>query len=280
MANGAAALSGAASGAIAGSQILPGWGTAIGAVVGGIGGLLKKDAKAPQQAVYKDVDPTAVAKGNIAGNLANLPGAQTLSSGINSFNQSQATALMEQAMPGFGALQKRMLAEVNSDLDSQNSLPPEMQAQISRFAAEKGVSRGTSGNFNGFNLVKDFGFNLVDWKNASRARALNTLSSVYGMTPRVNPMSPMASLVDTGAALGTAAQNNQMRFNSQQAGFNAQAAAANYNAMATNGYIDNMMGSLGKVAGTLGTSGVQSKVAPSQDVWGNPTTMTPYTVKG
>lgn len=42
------ALSGAASGAAAGTAILPGWGTAIGAVVGGIGGLLaSKGTKAP-----------------------------------------------------------------------------------------------------------------------------------------------------------------------------------------------------------------------------------------
>lgn len=44
-----AALSGAASGAAAGTAILPGWGTAIGAVVGGIGGLLSGSGTADAQ---------------------------------------------------------------------------------------------------------------------------------------------------------------------------------------------------------------------------------------
>jgi hypothetical protein len=147
---------------------------------------------------------------------------------------------MEQAMPGFGAMQKRSIDSMNEDLDSQNSLPKDVQDRISRFAAEKGVTRGTSGNFNGFNLVKDFGFNLTDWKNASRARALNTMSSVFGMTPRVNPMSPMSMMVDTNTALNVAGQNNQMQFNSQQAGYNASAAASNYNNMLLAGAVTNV----------------------------------------
>lgn len=201
-----------------------------------LGGILGKQ-KAPKQATYTPVDAQAVQKKSIEGNLQNLGQAQNLASQTNSFNQSQATSLMEQAMPGFGAMQKRMIDSMNEDLDNQSSLPKDLQDQISRYAAEKGVTRGTSGNFNGFNLVKDFGFNLTDWKNASRARALNTMSSVFGMTPRVNPMSPMAMMVDTNTALNVAGQNNQMQFNSQQAGYNSQAAASNYNNMLMAGAI-------------------------------------------
>ena len=201
--------------------------SAAGSILGSVLGR----QKAPQQATYTPVDPNSVAASTIAGNLGNLKQAESLASQTNSFNQSQANQLLEQAMPGFGALQKRLLGQVNQDLSSQYGLPQEMKDQIARYAAEKGVSRGTSGNFNGFSLVKDFGFNLVDWQNAQRARALNTLSTVFGMTPRVNPMSPMASLVDTNAALGVQTQNNQMQFNATQAGYNAQAAANNYNRM-------------------------------------------------
>ena len=204
-----------------------------------LGGILGKQ-KAPQQATYTPVDVQAVQKKSIEGNLQNLGQAQNLASQTNSFNQSQANSLMEQAMPGFGAMQKRMIDSMNEDLDSQNSLPKDVQDRISRFAAEKGVTRGTSGNFNGFNLVKDFGFNLTDWKNASRARALNTMSSVFGMTPRVNPMSPMAMMVDTNTALNVAGQNNQMQYNSQQAGYNSQAAASNYNNMLLAGAVSNV----------------------------------------
>ena len=231
-----------------------------------LGSILGKQ-KAPQQATYTPVDPQAVQKKAIEGNLQNLGQAQNLASQTNSFNQTQANPLMEQAMPGFGAMQKRLMSSINDDLNSQNSMPQEMQDQISRFAAEKGVTRGTSGNFNGFNLVKDFGFNLTDWKNASRARALNTMSSVFGMTPRVNPMSPMAMMVDPNTAMSVQSQNNQMQYNSQQAGFNAQAAASNYNRSLLGGAIQSagnfasmatLMG--GMNPGSSGGEGIGSKV--------------------
>jgi hypothetical protein len=195
-----------------------------------LGSVLGKQ-KAPKQADYKPVDPAAVQKQTIAGNLQNFGAASQIASQTNQFNQQQATDLLEKAMPGYKATQQKLMAQVNEDLASQNTLPKDVQDQISRFAAEKGVTRGTSGNFNGFNLVKDFGFNLLDWKNASRARAMNTLSTVYGMTPRVNPMSPMAMMVDPNTAIGVQGQNNAMAYNTAQAGLNAQAAASNYNRM-------------------------------------------------
>lgn len=46
---GASALTGAGSGAALGTSILPGWGTAIGAVVGGVAGLIGGSAKAKKQ---------------------------------------------------------------------------------------------------------------------------------------------------------------------------------------------------------------------------------------
>ena len=275
----AGAASGAAQGAALGTQIMPGWGTAIGAVVGGIGGYFSsKGAKAPQNAQYTPVDPATVQRQVIAGNAGNLAAAQDLASRTNSFNQSESRRLLEQAMPGFGKMQQRMLAQVDEDLMSSSTLPKDVQDQISRFAAEKGVTRGTSGNFNGFNLVKDFGFNLTDWKNASRARALNTLSTVYGMTPRVNPMSPMAMMVDPSAAMGVQTQNNMMGYNVAQAGFNAQAAASNYNNMLAAGAWTNTMNSLGQVAEGFGFGKPQSQVLKKPDSQGN--TMTPFVVKG
>jgi hypothetical protein len=249
---------------------------------GSILGSILGRQKAPKQATYTPVDAQAVQKKSIEGNLQNLGQAQNLASQTNSFNQSQATSLMEQAMPGFGAMQKRMIDSMNEDLDSQNSLPKDVQDRISRFAAEKGVTRGTSGNFNGFNLVKDFGFNLTDWKNASRARALNTMSSVFGMTPRVNPMSPMSMMVDTNTALNVAGQNNQMQFNSQQAGYNASAAASNYNNMLLAGAVTNVANAAAMPYMMQGYSqmgnGVQSQVLSKPDAQGN--TMTPYKVRG
>ena len=239
------AISGALSGAQAGATIGGPWGAVIGGVLGAAGGYLgSKGAQAPQVAQYTPVDPAAVARQTVNGNLQNFGAASQLAAQTNQFNQQQAQSLLEQAMPGFKATQAKLMSQINEDLANQNNLPKDVQDQISRFAAEKGVTRGTSGNFNGFNLVKDFGFNLVDWKNASRARALNTLSTVYGMTPRVNPMSPMAMMVDPNTAVGVQTQNNQMAWGTAQAGFNAQAAAMNYNTMMGNGLLTNVLSTL------------------------------------
>ena len=245
------ALAGAASGAASGAAFGP-WGAAIGGVVGGIGGLLAGGQKAAPVAEFKPVDVQAEQQKALAGNLANFGQATTLSSKANSFNQSESTRLLEKALPGIGAIQQRLLAQVNADLNGGNNLPPELQQQIARQAAEKGVTRGTAGNFQAFSALKDFGFNLVDWQNASRARAMNTLSTVYGMAPRVNIMSPMSSMVDPNTAIGAAGQNNQGQQNTTQAGYNAQTAASNYKRDQISGLFQSV--------GTLAGAGIQAKL--------------------
>lgn len=252
-------LSGAASGASAGSAFGP-WGAAIGGIAGA---LLGGSQKAPKVITPERIDPGKVAQDTLATNQALLPGASRLASGVNSFNQGEANRLIEQAIPGFSRLRDKLLSSVESDLNA-NGLPQDTQDQIARFAAERGVTRGTAGSgFNNFNLVKDFGYNLVDYKNAMRARALNTLSTVYGMTPRVNPMSPMASFLDNGTAIGANAQNNQLGFNAAQAGANAQAAAGNANRamwsntlMAASGFLTQQkLTSTPKTGGATGRDG-------------------------
>jgi hypothetical protein len=247
---------GAASGAAAGAAFGP-WGAAI----GGIAGALIGKQKAAPAATFKPVDVQEEQRKAIAGNLANFDNASTLSSKTNSFNQTEATRLLEQALPGFSAIRGKLLAEVNKDLEGGNNLPRELSDNLSRIAAEKGITRGTSGGFQSFSVLKDFGFNLVDWKNASRARALNTLSTVYGMAPRVNVMSPMSSMVDPNTAISVAGQNSQMQYNVDQAALNAQTAASNYNRSRLAGIVQ----SVGTVAGsfTPAGSGVQPKAAAS-----------------
>lgn len=234
------------------------------AAVGQIAGALINKQKAPPTATYKPVNVQEEQGKAIAGNLANFDNAATLSSKANDFNQTEATRLLEQALPGFSAIRGKLMAEVNRDLEGGNNLPRELSDNLSRIAAEKGITRGTSGGFQSFNLLKDFGFNLVDWKNASRARALNTLSTVYGMAPRVNVMSPMASMVDPNTAVSVAGQNNQMQFNSDQAALNAQTAASNFNRSRLAGIVQ----SVGTLAGSMmspGAAGVQQKATANPE---------------
>ncbi|HEY1107425.1 MAG TPA: hypothetical protein VGE76_02295 [Opitutaceae bacterium] len=257
-----------------------------------IGGAIASRKKAPQAAVPKPVDVQEEQARAIAGNAANFNAAASLSAKSNAFDQSQALALLEQAMPGYGAMRKKLMAQADSDLANQTTLPPEMQQQLQRFAAEKGITRGTSGNFNAFSLVKDFGFNLVDWQNASRARALNTLSSVFQMTPRINVMSPMSMMVNPNTAIQVAGNNNAQQYQAQQSAYDAQAAARNQNAA--------LMGSAITSAGSVIAGGIRqynaSKPSVDRDEAGNriqsyaPTpavaritgsnAMSPYVVKG
>ena len=264
------ALSGAASGAATGSAFGP-WGTVIGGVVGGaIGYFGSKNPKAPTAAPFTPIDVQDEQRKAIAGNLANFDAAASLSTRTNDFNQSEATRLLEKAIPGFGNVQRSLMAKVNQDLNSDTDLPQDVRDKIAQFAGEKGVSRGTAGGFNSFNLVKDFGFNLLDWKQASRARALNTLSTVYGMTPRVNVMSPMASMVDPSTAINVAQVNNTQRYNIDQSLINAQTAFQNDQIAAQNGALS---GALSAIGGMFGT---QSKVQAPPPSIAKPTPSTGY----
>jgi hypothetical protein len=246
-------LNGAASGAAAGASFGP-WGAAI----GGIAGAFLGKQKAAPAATLKPVDVQEEQRKALAGNLANFDSAATLSSKTNSFNQTEANRLLEQALPGFSAIRGKLLAEVDRDLAGGNSLPREVSDNLARVAAERGITRGTSGGFQSFSLLKDFGFNLVDWRNASRARALNTLSTVYGMAPRVNVMSPMSSMVDPNTAISVAGQNNQAQFNADQASLNAQTAAGNFNRSRLAGIVQAAGTLAGSFAGSA-TPSVQPK---------------------
>lgn len=196
---------------------------------GSIAGAIFGKQKAAPVVQPKEINIGQAVGDSLNANLQNFGSAKRLSKMQNDFASSEGIRMLDKAIPGFSGLQSKLMSSIKSDLNSQDSLPTEVSDNIARLAAEKGISRGTSGNFNQFSLVRDFGFNLVDWKNAQRARALNTLSSVYGMAPRVNPMTPMATFVDPNSALQAQGANNANAQAAAQGGANSQTAASNYN---------------------------------------------------
>lgn len=225
---------------------------AIGVTVGStVGGIIGRP-KAPKAATPAKVDLNATVQESIAANSANFKGAADLAKRQNDFGVEEGRRSLDMAIPGFSKIQAALIGKVNEDL-ATTGLSADVTANIQRKAAERGVSRGTSGGFNDFSLVRDFGFNLVDFENAKRARALSTLSQVYGMAPRVNPMTPMSSFVTPGQALGNAAQNEQSRFASQQAQFNAEAAASNANRAIWGSVASTAIGAAATIAGRPST---------------------------
>ena len=93
---------GAISGAEAGSALGP-WGTVGGAVIGGLAGLLggSGNQKAATPVGYVPVNLQTTQAQAINGDQAASGSLDQLLSQSNSFQQGQATSLMNQALPGY-----------------------------------------------------------------------------------------------------------------------------------------------------------------------------------
>jgi hypothetical protein len=161
---------------------------------------------------------------------ANMGILQGVSGSINSFNQTEATRLAEQATPGLSALNARLMSEANAALDSQNKLPQDVINQISQFAAERGISRGTAGQFEDLSLVRDFGLNLTSWRQSQQQQAASLSGQAVANSPRVNPMSPLQLAISPSQLLESQTQYNAGIEASNQAYLNTVANTQNYNA--------------------------------------------------
>jgi hypothetical protein len=221
------AAEGAASGAVAGS-VVPGWGTAIGAVVGGIAGAFS-GPEAPKSVPLDKADFGKTANESISVNKQTLEKSKGLVQDTNTFNQSEALRLLEIALPGFTEVSSSLLASAKSDVANMYTLPPELEANINRKAAEAGITRGTAGQFESFNLLRDFGFNMIDYSNAKRISALNTLSTLTGITPKVSPMSPMSMFFSPHEMIAQRSREAEIQQGIGQSAANAETKVDNYN---------------------------------------------------
>lgn len=251
-------LSGAASGAAAGSAFGP-WGTAIGGLLGGIFGGSKQKA-AP---VAPPIDLTAEQKKAIAGNIANESDIESLISRANTFSQDQNIALMEKAMPGYSALSKQLTSTASDLLTDPYALPKDVEQNIARLAAERGISAGTKGEFNDFSLLRDFGINSLQYGQSRIGQAQGITGLLASIAPKVNPLSPLSFYV-TPAQQAQVAAGNQ---SAQQAGLNAQTAAQNYNGQNNWDSLIKAAGLLGSTMGAQNGNMVKKPGAPGPSDW-------------
>jgi hypothetical protein len=221
--------SGAASGASIGSAVGP-WGTAIGAILGGFfGGGKKKTPVIPQ----KEIDLNEEQQKSIQGNLAAQSDIEKLLARGNEFNQDQAISLLEKAMPGYGKLSSKLTSTADELLTNPYDVPSDVQSNLARIAAERGVSRGTKGQFNDFSLLRDLGVNSLEYGQGRINQAQSITSLLGSLAPRVNPMSPI-SFYTTPAQQAQATQtNNANRQAILQGGANAATEIDNQNQAAT-----------------------------------------------
>lgn len=203
-------------------------------------------AKKNRPGMAAALDPTQVQKDVLGSNLANQADIEKLTSSTNTYNQGEAKRLMEMAMPGYGSLSGKLTRQAEKLAANPYDVPQDVQANLQRLAAEKGVSTGRSGQAGQFSLLRDLGVNQLQYGQTALGQASSITQLLSSIAPKVNPMSPMSMYLTPGEALGVA-QNNQ---SIQQGGLNAQAAANNANAQAT----ANMWGQIGGIASGLTTT--------------------------
>lgn len=250
--------SGAASGAAAGSAFGP-WGTVIGGIVGAAGGLLNKK-KAPAVVPYTPVNPQAEQTNAISGNLSALPSIDDLLAQSNTFQQSQASQLMEKALPGYGQFARNLTSTASSLAANPYQVPKSVTDQLTQYAAENNIAGGTgaASGFSESNILRSLGVNALQYGQANLSSAMNALSVLTGTAPRTSPMSPLSFLVTPAEQISNQQLTNRMQQQTGQGGANAATAAANWNSQ-------NLWDS---ITGTLTPSYINSIASM---VHGNPT---------
>jgi hypothetical protein len=221
--------SGAASGAAAGSAFGP-WGTVIGGVVGAAGGLLNKKS-APATVPYTPVDLQATQNQAISGDLAATPSIDQLLSQSNTFQQGQASALMEKALPGYGQFASNLTKTASDLAANPYAVPKSVTDQLTQYAAENNIAGGTgaASGFSESNILRSLGVNALQYGQSNLTAATNALSVLTGTAPRVSPMSPMSFLVTPDQQTQNQQLTNRLQQQIGQGGANASTAATNFN---------------------------------------------------
>ena len=225
------------------------WAAVAGAVVSAgaaVYSASKNKKVAPGQA--PQIDPQAVQDQTIQGNIKNQADIEKLTASTNSFDQSQALSLMNQAMPGYSSLAGKLTSRASDLASNPYSVPADVQQNLSRLAAEKGVSTGRSGQAGQFSLLRDLGVNELQYGQSNLNQASGITSLLASIAPKVNPMSPMSMYLTPQQGLN-AAMGNQ---STQQAALNAQAGAQNANTQTQ----ANMWGQIGAAASSATSAGV------------------------
>lgn len=219
------------------------WALGIGAATT-VGTSLLSKKKSAGGVAYNPVDLTSEQTKSVQGNLGNEGGIEALLSRANAFNQSQATSLQEKAMPGYTELAKSLTGQAQKLADNPYSVPADVQANLSRIAAEKGISAGTRGQFNDFSLLRDLGVNELQYGQAALSTSEGIARTLASIAPKVNPMSPLSFYTTPAQAVGTATTNNTYQQEIAQGAANANTAAQNANSA-------DLWGSLLKLSGSF-----------------------------
>lgn len=204
------------------------WGAIAGAAIS-VGGAMLTKKKAPDTAAPATVNLQQQQQNAIGGNLNAEGNIETLLSKANNYTQSQAIDLMNQAVPGYSKFAGNLLQTGANKLAHPYDLPADVQSNLDRISAERGISRGTAGQTNQYSALRDLGVNMLDYGNQNYQQAIQALSAVTGTAPRISPMSPMSFYVTPAQNAQVASGNANNIQATQQGAYNASAAASNFN---------------------------------------------------
>lgn len=235
------------------------WGAIAGAAISVVGGAVSSNqAKkhAGTVAQYDNPNITDVQKQALDANLSNQGSIENLIARGNKFAGGQAASLQEQVMPGYTDLAKTLTSRASTLAAHPYDVPQEVQDNLSRIAAEKGISAGTRGQFNDFSLLRDLGVNELQYGQTAINQAQSLTGTLAAIAPKVNPMSPLSFYVTPAQSLSNTTNNAAQNQAIAQGGINAQ------NAASAAGNAD-IWGSLGKIAGLYGSSLGQNGQQPS-----------------
>lgn len=156
-------------------------------------------------------------------NIANQPEIEALLRKSNSFNQGQNLNLLEQAIPGYSKIAGNLSNYAQNASANPYALPKDFTDNLTRLAAERGISTGVRGQANDFSLLRDFGVNSLQYGQQQIQNTQSILGTIAGLA-KVNPLSPLSFYSTPQMAYGAAAQNQNLA----QSGINARNAANNY----------------------------------------------------
>lgn len=114
--------------------------TIAGALVGQALGAFGKKPVIPE---LPTLDTAKVQREAVAGNIAALPGLETLATSVNTFAQSEISRMLETALPGFGAGLSRATATANAL--ARGEIPEDVSAQVQNRSAARSLGGGFGG---------------------------------------------------------------------------------------------------------------------------------------
>ena len=169
---------------------------------------------------------------------------------LNEFNAETAIGLQEKALPGFTALQSKLVAQATADITDPNNLPQGVRDLLQTEAAQRGVTTGVSlrDEAGQTALLRDFGLKALDLGDQRIKRSQSLFQSLIASSPNVSSVSPFAFLQTGEARASEDIAQSRLEFEAdrdfkirsqqiQQDAANARAAAANQEQLANRGTI-------------------------------------------